>query len=309
MKAVSIFSSTTGQNTTVDEVSLGFDQNTGETELSKATNVSITKAGRPELRQGFTTFSAGEFHSLFCDNGPCLVIQERANDAALLMVATDLSLFGLRSPLTKGRRMAFWQDGDTTYYSNGSENGIVVDGVSKVWPDHTEHVGPETSRVFFPAPVGSHLTVAHGRMWIFAGNVLWYSEPFAYGKFDTARCFFQFPTAGRVVRGVKNGMWVSDSEATYFIDGTNPAEMVPARKANYPLLEWADAIGTVDAAEYGYEWTPGRSLVVGSKEGLCILGPSGEFEDIGKKKFVMPQGSNSGATLIMSDNVIHSAWC
>jgi hypothetical protein len=309
MPTVNLFSSTTGLNTTVDEASLGFDAKTGETELAKATNVSITKKGRPELRKGFFRVALGEFHSLFCDDGPCLVVQERTNDAALMMVATDLSLSGIRSPLTKGLRMAYWQDGDTTYYSNGAENGIIVDGISKLWPNQTNHVGKPTSTVYFPAPVGTHITVAHGRMWIFAGAVLWYSEPFAYGKFDLGRCYVPFATDGRVVRGVKNGMWVSDSEATYFLEGTNPSEMVPARKAGYPLIEWSDAIQTVDAAEYGYEWTPGRSLIAGSREGLCLLGPSGEFADEGKKKLIMPPGVTKGSTLVMGDNVIHSAWC
>lgn len=309
MDPVHLFSSTTGLNTTVDEARLVLNTETGECELARGTNITIDRSGRPSRRVGFSQITAGSFHSLFCDGGPCLVVQERTNDAALMMAASDLSLFGLRSPLTKGKRMAFWQDGDITFYSNGVENGIVVDGVSKVWPDHTEHVGPETSRGFFPAPIGHHLTVAHGRMWIFEGNVLWYSEPFAYGKFDKSRCYFQFHTPGRMVRGVRGGLWVADSQSTMFFEGSNPAEMVLQRKASYPILEWSDSIITVDAVEYGYEWSPGQSIVAVSSEGLCLLGPGGEFDNIGKRKILLPPGATSGATLIRGDNAIHTTWC
>jgi hypothetical protein len=309
MKPVLIFSSTKGVNTRVDEARLALDFETGECELAEGVNITIDQSGRIYRRTGYSLVIAGEYHSVFCDNGPCFVVHDRANDAAIMQVASDLSLSGVRSPLTKGLRMSFWQDGPTTYYSNGKENGIIVDGISAPWPDHTDHVGPETSRVFFPAPAGQHLSIAHGRMWIFEGNVLWYSEPFAYGKFDKSRGFYQFHTPGRVVRGVTGGLWVSDSQSIMFFDGTNPTEMVLHRKASYPLLEWSDAIITVNAAEYGYEWSPGQSVVAVSSEGLCLLGPGGEFDNIGKQRILMPPGANEGATLIRGDNAIHSAWC
>lgn len=309
MKPVLIFSSTKGVNTRVDEARLALDFETGECELAEGVNITIDQSGRIYRRTGYSLVIAGEYHSVFCDNGPCFVVQERVNDAALMQVASDLSLSGVRSPLTKGLRMSFWQDGPTTYYSNGKENGIIVDGISAPWPDHTNHVGPETSRVFFPAPVGTHINVGHGRMWIFDGKILWFSEPYAYGKFDNARGYIPFHSIGRMVRCVDNGVWVSDSHSTYFMEGTNPAEMVPKVKAPYPMLEWSDSTITVDAIEYGFNWSPGQSLVVISTEGLCLMGPSGEFENLGKKKLLAPPGATKGATLIRGDNAIHSAWC
>lgn len=309
MEQIHLFSSATGLNTTVDESRLSINLKTGESELAKAVNVTLDRTGRPSRRVGYRSITDGAFHSLFCDNGPCFVVQERVSDAAIMQVASDLSLSGVRSGLSKGDRVAFWQDGPRTYYTNGTENGVIVDGISSPWPDQSEHVGPETSRVFFPAPVGNHITVAHGRMWIFEKCVLWYSEPFAYGKFDKARGFMQFHAKGRMVRGVRGGLWVADSQSITFLEGTNPAEMMPHRRASYPILEWSDSTITVDAAEYGYEWSPGQSIVAVSSEGICLLGPSGEFDNIGKRKLLMPPWANSGATLIRGDNAIHTIWC
>lgn len=309
MKTVTLFAGTRGLNTIVDEVRLGIDFETGECDLAKAVNITIDRSGRISRRVGYSLAAVGSYHSLFCDGGPCFVIQERANDAAIMQVASDLSLSGVRSSLTKGLRMAFWQDGPTTYYSNSKENGIIVDGISAPWPDHTHHVGPETSRMFFQAPVGTHINVGHGRMWIFEGKILWFSEPFAYGKFDMARGYIPLHSAGRMVRCVDNGVWVSDSHSTYFMEGTSPGEMVPRVRAPYPMLEWSDSITKVNASEYGFEWSPGQSVVAISTEGLCLLGPGGEFDNIGKRKILMPHHAKEGATLVRGDNVIHSAWC
>lgn len=308
-KPITLFTATSGLNTKADPVELALDFETGVAELAKATNVSISDKGRPGLRQGFTGKQTGEFHSLYCDRGPCFVVQDRANDSAIMQVAADFSLSGVRSTLAKGRRVAFKQDDAVTYYSNGVENGVIVGGVSSLWPDQTNHVGPETSRVFFPAPRGSHLEIAHGRMWIIEKDVLWYSEPYAYGKFNKAQCYIGLQTEGRMVRGVKGGLWVSDEQSLWFYEGTNPADMVPIRKAVYPALEWSDAIETIDAQSYGFEFSPGQSVVLCTTEGLCVCGPAGEFKNIAEDKIIHPDSVTTGATLIRGGNAIHSIWC
>ena len=297
---VTVYAGSAGLNTVLDPERLmqGGQDNPGIIELAEAVNVSFDDRGLVELRRGDVLLQAGEFHSLFCDRGDCFVVQERMTDAALYRVLPDLSLLGVRSGLTKGARTAFCQVGNQTFYCNGYQNGVVKDGVSQPWPDHTEHVGAETTRQFSFAPLGQHIAYRHGRMFISSGQELWYSEPYAPGKFDLARNLFQFGRDVVMVRPVAGGIWVGIEGETGFIadEADDIAAASYQKRSNATPHEWSDCIELVDLSATGFE-IQGLSALWASNDGLTIGSADGQLLVTTKNKIVYPQGT-TGATVV-----------
>lgn len=298
-----LFSGSSGLNTIVDPVRIQYNPETGVTDLALAVNVSIDDTGRISRRKGQRQLQSGEFHSIFCDTGNCFVVEERVSDAAIMQLATDYSLTGLRSSLAKDRRMSFCQIGSQTFYTNGLQNGVIENSISLPWPEQA-HVGAETSRSFSGAPLGTHIAFFAGRMWISEGSVLWYSEPYAYGKFDLARSFIWLGSDIRMIKPVATGLFVSDSTATWFFQGTVPKEMTQDQVSSIPVHEWSDAIGLVDGKDFGIPeaglcavWSSDRGLHLGIKDGSVI--------DLTVDKLVYPSGVR-GASLFNGSTILNT---
>lgn len=302
-----LMSGSTGLNNIVDPVRLEYNPKTGMAELAEAVNVYIDDTGRVSRRPGQSLLSAVNSHSLFCDKGDCFVVQEREADAALYQVGTDYSLAGVRSSLTKGARVAFKQVGAKTYYLNGYQNGVIENGISAAWPVNTAHVGADTVRAFYPAPLGTHLELFQSCMWVAKDNVIWVSEPNAYGKFDMARRFFQFGSNVRMIKAVLGGVWVSDGEKTAFIAAGDKFDaMQYLKKSSFPAHEWSENIELVDLSQTDFQ-IPGLSAVWSCDAGLCIGTADGQLLVTTEKKLLYPAGAN-GATVVDGHNVINSVY-
>lgn len=298
--------STTGVNDKIDPARLRYDKETGISELATAVDVDITDSGLIAFRLGQDPVSDIPSHSLFSDGGDAFVAQDRTADTALYRIGTDFSLSGVRSGLTKGEKIGFCQVGAKTFYSNGIQNGVVEEGISSPWPT-SAHVGPETTRQFSDAPLGKHLAYFMGRMWIAEGNILWASEPYALGKFNKAKCFFQFGTDIRLLKAVARGLWISTADETGFIllgesfDGLSFISV-----SNTPAHEDSVNVRLVDLSRTVFE-IPGLSAVWSSDEGLCLGTPDGRLINATEAKLIYPTGS-VGATVVHEDNAINSTY-
>lgn len=301
MEPIPIFRGSSGLNTTVDPVRIGHNPETGVTDLAIAVNVVHDKTGRPSRRPGYTQLQAGAFHSLFCDGGECCIGQGNL----LYLVNPDYSLTGIRSGLS-GTWIDYAQVGSVIYYCNGVENGIVRDRQSFPWPEDA-YAGPDTTRQFFPAPVGQHLAEYAGRMFIAQGGVLWYSEPYAYGLYDKARCFVQFHSRIILVEPVDMGLFVSDKENIWFISGSEPSKLQPFKRTSYPALEWSAAIDRIEVAKLGIDM-PGMGVMFASTKGAILGLPDGQIINLTENKVNYPLLGTRGAGLIKEDNFIHSLF-
>jgi hypothetical protein len=190
------------------------------------------------------------------------------------------------------------QVGAQTFYSNGVENGVIEDGISTAWPVHS-HVGADTTRSFSAAPVGTHIAWFAGRMLIAEDNVLWISEPFAYGKFNQAKGFVLFGSTIRIVKPVQTGVFVSDANKTWFLEGTDPAQWVQKKVTDFPGHEWSDAIGHLESGELrgSAVWSSDHGLIVGLLDGTIL--------NVTEEKLIYPAGS-VGASLIDKEIIINS---
>jgi len=301
-----ILKGTSGLNNIIDPLRHQYNPETGVGFLAEAVNCDIDDSGMISRRPGQVLLSNISSHSLFCDKGDCFVVQDRVDDAALYMVGSDYSLTGVRSALTKGSRLAYCQIGTKTYYTNLQQNGVIEDGISSPWPLN-DHVGADTSRSFYPAPKGRHLCTFMGRMWIASGDVIWVSEPYAYGKFDMSRCFFMFGSDVIMIKAVSTGVWVSTSEYTGFIRGADKFDdMSFEKKSPYPAHEFSECIELIDLSATQYK-IQGLSALWSSDAGLCIGTSDGTLLIPTSDKLIYPTGA-SGATVANKTNIINTVY-
>jgi hypothetical protein len=219
MKPVTLFSGTTGLNTVDDPVRIPFDSRTGVGGLAAAVNVTVKRSARIGRRKGYSKIAEGSFHSLYGDRNEAYVVSDRSDDSAIYMIESDFSLRGVRSGLSKGKRVSYTRHPKgRIYYSNGSENGYLWGGKSFIW-ENDKYYGPRTTREFFSPPKGRHICFGLGRMFIARDNAVYWSEPFREDLYDMARNFWQFGSCVRMVRTVTGGVFVSDEERIYFMNG------------------------------------------------------------------------------------------
>jgi hypothetical protein len=238
---------------------------------------------------------------LFCDGGECCV----GKGHSLYLVNTDFTLTGIRSGMS-GDWIDYAQIGPRIYYCNGVNNGIIENRLSYPWPVNT-YEGPETTRQFFPAPVGQHLAHYNGRMYIAEGGTLWYSEPYAYGLYDLARCFIPFSSRIILIEPVDMGIFVSDKKSIWFLSGATPTEFKITQKTIFPALEWSAAIERVEITKLGFD-NPGLGVLFGSTEGALLGTPDGQIINLTENKAIYPPLGSRGAGLLKGDNFIHSLF-
>lgn len=76
----------------------------------------------------------GEFHSGFLAEEEIFCVQEFPTCASLMRFnPSDNRLTGIRSDLSKRRRMAYVHVHGLTYYSNCAENRVIENAVSRPW--------------------------------------------------------------------------------------------------------------------------------------------------------------------------------
>ncbi len=272
--------------------------------LAEAVDVDIDDSGGISVRCGRVPLSTVPSHSLFCDGGDFFAVQDRASDSAIYRVNADETLSGVRSGLTRGAFVSFLQVGEKTYYSNGSENGVIEGGVSSPWPVQTEHYGASTSRAFSPAPVASHIAFFNSCWWLAKDKTIFISEPRMPGKYDLFGRRFTFRSDVRMIRPIKTGVWVSDSSRVGFISAAEDFKaMMWESKANAPAHEWSDAkvdlSGSLDVA--------GECALWSSDDGLCVGTSDARVINLTEDSLRYVKGS-SGAIVATDDYIINSVW-
>jgi len=294
---INIFKSASdGLNTKVDPVRLKFDYRTGVSALAACKNISIDDTGRISRRAGYAVTDRTEaWHSLFSAGAFALGVTGNA----LAVIAADMSKTNLRN-VTTGAKMSYVRntDGaqDIIFYMNGYEKGRLINKVSYSWPVGT-YVGPETRKSFYEAPIGHLLCIRNLRMFIAEDKILWYSEPGNLSSYRLSANYFGFPSRLRMVQAVKTGLWISDSESLYFLQG----EIIPSRLemptqtlvANYPAIEGTAV--KIDGSRIG-EGIPGAVIVFTTSEGVCIGDGNGNLINISERKIDLPLAL-SGASL------------
>lgn len=306
MPVIDLFTSASGLNTTVDPVRLKYNSEVGISDLATAVNITIDNTGRISRRLGWNLKEAGEFHSLWCDGGDCFVIKETETYASIMQVLPDLSVYGVRAYLTKDKQMSWVDVNGVTYYSNTFQNGFIKNGISDAWSIGT-YTGPDTSRSFTSVPLGSHLTFYKGRIVIAMGSTLWFTEPNSPGLVDSVRGFWNFASDILMVKDVEDGLFVSDSNATYFLRGSSPHDFVQDRVATYPAHKWSVCTDKIEIDDLELN-EDGLGVLWSSSKGICIGLPSGRIRNLTKERLNLPKAYTKGASLLCGYHIINTIY-
>lgn len=91
--------------------------------------------------------------------------------------------------------------------------------------DTIELQAPLLTQFYGPPPAGSMIVAYRGRIYVARDNLVFPSAPFGPELFNL-REYIHFPTAVRMLAAVEDGIYVSDSERTYFLGGQTPDTFV-----------------------------------------------------------------------------------
>jgi hypothetical protein len=291
-KPIPIIRGSLGLHTRLDPVRIPGDADSAVFYLAEAVDVWIDSSGRINRRKGTTATARTESsHSLFCDGGDCLFVSANA----LYRLNSDYTRTGIRSGITGWLRMWYAQVNDEIYYSNGKENGVYRNGASYTWVA-LPYVGPDTVKTFSSPPVGRHLQLYNGRLYMSQDNVIWYTEPFAYSWVDAARNYIEMPGKEiRMIRAVVDGLYVSTNTTQYFLQGPDPAEFSIKVVAQYPAVEGTDTL--INGGWVG-DGVAFKVAVWTSLTGICIGLPGGEFKNVTDRKIILPPTVTGAAGVI-----------
>jgi len=284
---IKIFSGTSGINNKVDPVRLKFNPETGISELASAVNVDIDSTGRISTRKGFIQKASGHFHSLYSLGEIALVVK----DGYLGILGNDFSFTSLIS-IHETARVSYKELMGRVYFCNGFTKGYYEKGVIYSWAA-SEYIGPATTKTFSDPPIGYLLELFNGRMYIAVeyGNsfALYYSESRAYSWFDYSSGWIPFQEKITMVKKVKGGFWIGTEKRIVFLSGTGPEDFSYEDIAFYGVLEGTGK--EIQGQDILGGQFQGKVILFGSKKGICLGGPNGEFLNLTKEKLILPEGN------------------
>jgi hypothetical protein len=292
----------------VDPTRIHYDPESGVQALASCSNVVIDDTGRISRRQGFSLLQAGHFHSLHCNQGDCLVIQEHAGSSALYRVNSDFSLTGIRSGLSKGRPMAFHSVNGQIYYSNGVQTGVYSEasGSSAPWVKG-ETIGHRTDRETYDPPPATHIA-SIGINMILAdaiAPVLWTSEPGTFNAFNLDDGHHNMTDPVTLVKAVADGAWIGTARSTMFLSGTVPSEWQVTRRLPYGVKDYSASHEMIAGSRLSAEGIQGDGWFWLSHRGPCWGGPGGQLLEFGQRDIDWRDfAGHTGACLVTEDKVI-----
>ena len=293
-KGIVVLNTCLGLNNKVDPVRIKFDPESGISELAVAVDIDIDSSGRISRRKGYERVLSGAGHSLFPYNNICFVVV----DSSLTILYLDFSTKTLLQ--VTDSRMSYCAVGTRVYFANGYEKGYIENEVVYPWEKGT-YVGRDTTKELYDPPIGQLLEVWNGRMFVAQEDALWYSERFNYHAFAFGENYVSFPGRLRMVRAVKDGLFVSTEKETYFLGGMTPTSFAQLKVADYPAILGTDIL--VDGRKLRGGEIVDRVVMWTSTEGICIGGPGGMFENLTERKLVYPS-ANVGAGVCIDDRYV-----
>lgn len=247
------------------------------TALVKAGNVDMDNR-RVKRRKGYALKVAGKIHSLFSDGDTCLYVE----GDALKQLSTTYAAVTLRAGLTVGRPMAYCAVDGTIYYSNGVEIGYVRKGAPYAFAD------PGMAFKSAPPP-GQALEYYKGRLYIAQGAVLWFTDALALNRVDRRRNFLLFATPITLLMAVRNGLYVSDEEGTYFLPGDRSEAFTRIPVFPYPAIRGTAV--RVDPNWIGKDGMSGGAILWASTRGICLGLDGGQGKNLTERQYQMPQAA------------------
>lgn len=163
------------------------------------------------------------------------------------------------------------------------------DGVRHTWIETLRSKRRLTTQFMGPPPVGERLAYHDGVIYIAAGNVLWNTEPLAYGLCRQDEGYLLFPAPISVLASVPNGA-----------DGAGGGVYVVADKSYFLTGPGAENLHQIEAARFGA--VPGSAIEIPgtpplvawvSHRGLIVGGSAGQVQLLTHDRIAMARGERA----------------
>lgn len=166
--------------------------------------------------------------------------------------------------------------------------------------DATEFGLPADLDDFILMPAGGPIRYFAGRVWIKLDSSLIYSEE--YHTMPRPSNFIGFGQGVKDFGAVSDGLWVGTENATYFLGGTNPKEMLADKKAGYGMIP--GTLTTVDGRLLG-QGVDGLALMWASPRGICAGLPGGTLLNLSERRVNDLTGSQGTSMFRQRDGQNH----
>lgn len=121
-----------------------------------------------------------------------------------------------------------------------------------------------------PPVAGQLIEYFYGHMIVAKDNCLFFSEPYRYESFRYDSNFMVFENRVTLLAAVKDGLFVGTERDIYFLQGTNPLQLVRYNVAGYGAVYGSQYRGKPYADVVCFE----------SERGLCRITTGGQFENM-----------------------------
>lgn len=174
--------------------------------------------------------------------------------------------------------------------ANGEAQRLVGQGAPGAAFDYLAEVsdGPAAAMsLFVPPPPGAVLAYYRGRIYIGHGDMIYFTEPFAYHHVDPRSGFM--PAVGRVtmLAAVDEGLFVGTDKECAFYSGRDPGEMQRLKRSSSAVLPGSLAYVPHESAFDGSVASSDVPFWM-SSAGICAGMQDGSVRDVTSRRFTPP---------------------
>lgn len=153
----------------------------------------------------------------------------------------------------------------------------------------------------YPAPAGQLMTFAHQRAWVAQDNILWFSEPYSYDRWNFHTNFFVYPDKITNLMPVDSGMWVC-SDSIYYLAGDDTDKMSSSMKEPVKAVQGTEVripgpYVFMENTPLGYKW------LVTTDRGIFICFNQGVILNMTESNFSFPQAEKGAGIFIQKDGI------
>ena len=297
-----LYKATVGLNDKLDPMRGSYAEESGTVGLVKADNITIDTSGGISRREGYTNLLSSLTHSLFScyDYGLCV------NNNHLCLINGDFTLKILTN-VDGTLKMAYARSFDATddciYFTNGKISGTVLNKSYQAWTVKP-YVGVKSTealtRTFASkVPTGQILEIYNGRMYIADGNIVYFSEPYAYSWFNMTSDYMIFNDQVTMVRGLTDCMYISTTEEIFFLEGASPKEFKQVRAFDAGVIEGTDI--KIIASQYDIQAHDNALIFCTNGKGICTCDNGGQITNHTKTTLNFPE-ARIGCAYIDTNN-------
>jgi len=283
-RPLSIVKGFLGKNNVAE--STRFPDKRGSIYLSECKNVDIDDFLMVHRRNGYPStpsLSGSGIHSLWADSEICLFVQS----GDLKILTATFSPSTIKAGVGHSR-MNYVRPVETIYLTNNSIIGYVADGV------YGNFTAPDQTYKTIMKP-GHDLEFFNGRLYVARGGEIWFSDPVNPQWTDERKNFKQFDGYITLMKGVKDGLYLSDGKKTYFMSGLDPAEASLVVVSDYPA--YLGSAIKLDAEKIGNGDIAGMAIIWASPMGFMAGFDGGIIHNL-TGSFYRPESSNEGSAIL-----------